>query len=165
MDPMTTLTTGLDGLGYTMKGWGWLRRIFSGKLTITHPENQYASFTEWVVVKGTHSGVATGKYHFWLMTTNGSEWWLAEEIRLNVNGKWESRVNVGRRAGPRLSTAAVVRVTPVIHALLTQLKRLRQEANDYAAVKIPLSNRWGWDVVTHVSIQIPPGAIQPDQTS
>lgn len=168
MDPMTTLataTTGLEGLGYTIKGWNWLKQIFFGKLTITHPENPHASLTEWVIIKGTHSGVATGKYHFWLMTTNGGEWWLADEIKLNVNGKWESKVNVGKRAGPRESLAAVVRVTPVIHALLTELKRLRQKADDYAAVKIPLRNRWGWEVVTHVSIQIPPGAIQLDQTS
>src|SRR5215831_13383339 len=123
MEPATAVATGLKGAEYALKGWGWLRRFSSGRrLTITRPESQKATSTEWVKIEGTHSGAASGKYYFWLMTTNGTEWWLAEDIKLNINGKWESRVNVGKGPGPRWSIAAVVRVTPAIHALLTELR-------------------------------------------
>jgi hypothetical protein len=158
-------TTGLKIAEYTIKISGWLRRTLSGTVIITRPENNKAILTEWVQIEGTHSGVAGGKHHYWLMTTNGVEWWPSEDIKLNVNGKWESRINVGKAAGPRVSTAAVVRVTPAIHALLTEVRRLRHKANDYAGIKIPQSNRWGWDIVHQVDVQIPPGEVRASQTS
>jgi hypothetical protein len=165
VETSAAVTTGLKGTEYAVKGWGRLRRWWSGTVTITRPENMKAIATEWVTIEGTHCRVATGKYHYWLMTTNGTEWWPAEDIKLNINGKWESRVNIGQKPGPRCSIAAVVRVTPAIHAILAELRRLRNKANDYASVKIPQNNRWGWDVVTHVNIQIPTGAVKVGETS
>jgi hypothetical protein len=150
---------------YTVRVLGWLRRKWSGAVKITHPENNKALLTEWIRIEGTHSGVASGKYHYWIMTTNGVEWWPAEDIKLNVNGKWESRINVGKTPGPRVSTAAVVRVTAPIHALLTEVRRLRHKANDYAGVKIPQNSRWGWDIVDRVDVQIPPGPVRENETS
>ncbi len=163
MEPATAVATGLKSAEYAVKGWGWLRRQWSGSVSITRPENQKALSSEWVKIEGTHSGVANGKYHYWLMTTNGTEWWPAEDLKLNVNGKWEGRVNIGKSPGPRWSIAVVLRVTPAIHALLTELRR--HKASDYAGIKVPQNNRWGWDVVTHVDIQIPPGDIRVGETS
>jgi hypothetical protein len=137
----------------------------SGAVIITRPENNKALSTEWINIGGTHSGVAGGKFHYWLMTTNGVEWWPAEDIKLNVNGKWESKINVGKTPGPRVSTAAVVRVTPAIHALLAEVRRLRHKANDYAGIKIPQNNRWGWIIIDRVDVQIPPGEVREKEIS
>jgi hypothetical protein len=161
----TTVATGVKGVEYAFKGWSWLRRLWSGSVAITRPEDKKASSSEWVKVEGTHSRVAGRKYHYWLMTTNGTEWWPGDDLKFNVHGKWESRVNVGKIPGPRSSIAVVVRVTPALHAVLSELQRLRRKANDYAAIKIPQNNRWGWDVVTHVEIQIPSGEIKVGETS
>jgi hypothetical protein len=165
MEPIAAATTGIKGVEYAVKSWSWFRRVRSGSVLITRPENRSASSTEWVTVEGTHSRVAGGKYHYWLMTTNGTEWWPFGDLKLNINGRWQSRVNVGKKPGPRSSIAVVVRVTPALHALLTETGRLKFEAKDWAGITIPQSNRWGWDVATHVEIQIPPGEIQIGATS
>ena len=155
----------LKSAEYTIKISGWLRRKLSGTVRITRPENNKALSTEWIRIEGVHSGVVGGKYHYWLMTTNGVEWWPAEDIKLNVNGKWDSRINIGRTPGPRVSTAVIVRVTPAINALLTELRRLRHKADDYAGIKIPQSNRWGWDILDRLDVQIPLGEIRVSETS
>jgi len=165
LSAVTTLMTLLKGGEYTVKGSSWLRRKLSGAVIISRPEDNQALSTEWVKIEGRHSGVVGGKYHYWLMTTNGVEWWPAEEIRLNVNGKWESRINIGTHSGPRVSTAVVVRVTPAIHALLTEVRRLRHKAKDYAGIKIPQSNQRGWKIFNRVDIQIPPGEVRIGDTS
>ncbi len=149
---------------FAIKGWGWFKRQLSGTVTITRPPNQEAHSSEWVKIEGAHSRVSNGKYQFWLMTTDGVEWWLAEDIKLNLNGKWESRVNVGKKSGPRRSVAVVVRVTPVIHVLLTEIRRLRSQTHDYTGIKISQRDRKGWDVVAVVEIQIP-GEIKVGETS
>jgi hypothetical protein len=165
MEPLTAVTTGVKAAEYGVKGWNWLRRLWSGSVVITRPENRKATSSEWVTVEGTHKRVAGGKYYYWLMTTNGTDWWPAEELKLNINGKWDGRVNVGKTPGPRSSIVVVVRVTPALHAVLTEVKRLRHKACDYAGIKIPQRHRWGWDVVTLVDIQIPPGEIKVGETS
>jgi hypothetical protein len=161
MSVMTALKSG----EYTVKVFSWLRRKRSRAVVITRPENNKALSTEWIKVEGTHVGVASGKHRYWLMTTNGVEWWPSEDIKLNVNGKWDSRINVGKTAGPRVSTAVVVRVTPVVHALLAEVRRLRHKANDYAGIAIPQSNRWGWDIMDRVDVQVPPGEVRVNETS
>ena len=162
---MISATTGLKSAEYTVKVFSWLRRRCSGAIIITRPENNKALSTEWIRIEGTHSGVASGRHHYWLMITNGLEWWPSEDIKLNVNGKWDSRINVGKTPGPRVSTAAVVRVTPAIHGLLTEIRRLRHKANDYAGIKIPQGDRGGWDIVAQVDVQIPSGEVRVGETS
>ena len=161
---MMSVMTALKSGEYTVKLFNWLRRKRSRVVTITRPENNKALSTEWIIVEGTHFGVASGNHRFWLMTTNGVEWWPSEDIKLNVNGKWESRINVGKTEGPRVSTAAVVRVTPVVHALLAEARRLRHKANDYAGITIPQSKRWGWDIIDRVDVQVPTGAESVNET-
>jgi hypothetical protein len=101
-------------------------------VNITSPEDKKAVSTEWVKIEGTHSGgvAKSSKYNYWLMTTTGHEWWPSENLTLNVNGKWASRINVGKNPGPRISSAAVVRVTPAIHDLLGHIRKLRRKANE-----------------------------------
>lgn len=48
---------------------------------------------EWLPVKGTHKGRKRG--HYWLMTSNGSEYWPQGEIVFRHDGTWEGVVNLG----------------------------------------------------------------------
>lgn len=137
---------------------------WSRPVTITHPENNKAISTEWVRVEGTHRRIANSKHHYWLMTTHGADWWPAEDIKLTVNGKWNSRINVGKNPGPRVSSAAVVRVTPAIHALLTHVRILRRKAKDYAGITMPQGSRGDWVVIAQVDVQIS-GEIRVGETS
>jgi hypothetical protein len=91
-----TLATELKIAEYSAKTLRWLTSRFSGRVTIVRPEPKKAISTEWVRVEGTHHRVATGKYKYWMMTTTGNEWWPTEDITLQVNGTWASRINVGK---------------------------------------------------------------------
>lgn len=144
----------------------WYQWRRSEQVTITNPENKKAVSTEWVKIEGTHSGGAakSSRYNYWLMTTTGHEWWPSENLTLNVNGKWASRINVGKNPGPRISSAAVVRVTPAIHDLLGHIRKLRKRANDYSGITMPQSRRREWVVVAQLDVQIP-GEIRVGETS
>ena len=176
MDPTTivsTTGTAVQGIDLAMKGWGLLKKRIWGDVDISDPGHKSVWTREWIPVKGTHKGKKRG--HFWLMTSNGSEYWPQGEIEFQHDGTWSAQLNLGFRPGPRNSIIVLVWVDNTVDALLKDIKRRNRFAQSiveknslsknlvvdcWSPFALKNHSNRSFSVVTHRTVQFPPGPIQ-----
>jgi hypothetical protein len=177
MDPISTAVsaagTTVKGTELAVKGWGWLQKRLWGGVDISEPVHKSLWTKEWIPVKGTHKGKKKG--HYWLMTSNGSQYWPQGEVNFQHDGTWSAQLNLGLRPGPKNSIVVLVWVDDAVDALLKDIKRRNRFAQElveknnldkklivecWSPFEMQNLSSRSFSVVTYRTVQFPPGPIQ-----
>jgi hypothetical protein len=177
MDPVSTAIsaagTAAKGTELAVRGWSWFKKWRLGRVEITEPAHRSVWTKEWIPVKGTHKGKNRG--HYWLMTSNGSQYWPQGEIDFQHDGTWSAQLNLGLRPGPKNSIILLVWVDEIVDTLLKDLKRRSRFAQNlveknnldkklivdcWSPFELKVLSGRSFSVVTYRTVQFPPGPIQ-----